>query len=91
MSREKSKCVEQPSYQKIKKISEDPKGTVHFVGIGGVSMYSLARLTLSSGAKISGSDREESEHTRALQLLGARISIGHKKENVRGAVRPFSH
>ncbi len=56
---------------------------IHFVGIGGVSMYSLARLCLARGITVTGSDREESNRTGELRLLGARIFIGHSTENVR--------
>lgn len=67
-------------------------GRVHFIGVGGVSMYSLARLTLSLGAAVSGSDREESERTRSLSSLGANIIIGHNSENLRGSrLVVFSH
>ena len=45
-------------------------GAVHFVGIGGVSMYSLSRLTMARGIAVTGSDREDSDRTRELELLG---------------------
>ena len=73
------------SYSRILEISKDKSLRVHFIGIGGVSMYSLARLTLLSGATVSGSDREDSTRLRELCLLGASISVGHKAENVSGA------
>ena len=69
-------------YDLIGKIMNDGSMTVHFIGIGGVSMYSLARLTLTCGARVSGSDREESDRTRELLLLGAKVHIRHKPENV---------
>ena len=72
-------------YNRIRDISKDKNSMVHFIGIGGVSMFSLARLTLLSGAMVSGSDREDSARLRELCLLGAKISIGHKAENVSGA------
>ncbi len=59
---------------------------IHFIGIGGVSMYSLARLTLSHGkSTVSGSDLRESAHTRALRELGAEIFIGHSEDNIKDA------
>lgn len=64
---------------------EERGGNIHFVGIGGVSMYSLARLCLARGITVTGSDREESDRTGELRLLGARIFIGHLEENVREA------
>lgn len=74
-----------PTYDIIRKIAADRSATIHFIGIGGVSMYSLARLAINSGATVSGSDRESSDRTRELLLLGANISIGHSAENVKGA------
>ncbi len=76
----------------MRRTAYDKSARVHFIGIGGVSMYSLARLTLLGGASVSGSDREDSHRARDLALLGARISIGHTAENVRGAdLVVFSH
>ncbi|MBP3401694.1 MAG: UDP-N-acetylmuramate--L-alanine ligase [Clostridia bacterium] len=73
------------SFEKLRSMTENSTGAIHFVGVGGVSMYSLARVALHLGASVSGSDRESSERTRALSLLGARIIIGHAAENVSGA------
>lgn len=57
---------------------------IFFIGIGGVSMASLARFSLAAGKKVAGSDREESDATRALEREGARVFIGHRAENVDG-------
>ena len=73
------------SFDKLVKITQNPSAKVHFVGIAPDSMYSLARLAMLGGAKISGSDREESGRTRELSRLGADVKIGHRKENVAGA------
>ena len=73
------------SFEKLRKITENPDSRIHFVGIGGVSMYSLARLAMLGKAKVSGSDREESKRTEELSSLGADIKIGHSAENVNGA------
>ena len=70
------------SYGSILKILKDNSSLIHFIGIGGVSMYSLARLSMLSGARVSGSDIVESKRTLDLSLLGAKVSIGHRKENV---------
>jgi UDP-N-acetylmuramate--alanine ligase len=56
---------------------------IHFVGIGGSGMSGIARLFLSAGCTVSGSDRSENYHTESLRALGARISIGHDATNVR--------
>lgn len=55
---------------------------VHFIGIGGVSMSGLAAVLLNAGYKVSGSDSKESEITNRLKEEGAKIYIGHKKENL---------
>ena len=72
-------------YNVIRDISKNKERLVHFIGVGGVSMYSLARLTHLFGATISGSDRDESTRLQELRLLGARINVGHSEDNVRGA------
>lgn len=66
--------------------------SVHFVGIGGVSMYSLARLALNRGAVVSGSDREENERTGLLSEIDIPVFIGHSKEHVKGkSLVVYSH
>lgn len=45
-------------------------------------MSALARLFLSMGKKVRGSDLKESEITQDLKVIGAVINIGHKKENL---------
>ncbi len=49
----------------------------HFIGIGGIGMSGLARLFLSEGKEVSGSDRSPSDITRALASEGVRIHEGH--------------
>ena len=73
------------SFENIRRISKDTTATIHFIGIGGSSMYSLARLAMVCGAKVSGSDREASNRTDAIAKQGARVTIGHLAENVHGA------
>ena len=57
-------------------------GSVHFVGIGGSGMSGIARLFLSAGHAVSGSDRSENHNTEALRDLGATVSIGHDAKNL---------
>ncbi|HVX08632.1 UDP-N-acetylmuramate--L-alanine ligase [Humibacter sp.] len=54
----------------------------HFVGIGGSGMNGIARLFLEAGIPVSGSDRAESDYTRALRELGVDVHIGHDAANV---------
>lgn len=58
---------------------------LHFVGIGGIGMSGIAEVFLNQGYRVSGSDLVESETTRRLADLGAKIFIGHREENVSGA------
>jgi UDP-N-acetylmuramate--alanine ligase len=55
---------------------------VHLIGIGGAGMCGLAEVLLERGLRISGSDLTESEKTKELRKLGAKIFIGHKAENI---------
>ncbi|MDD5292325.1 MAG: UDP-N-acetylmuramate--L-alanine ligase, partial [Candidatus Omnitrophica bacterium] len=54
----------------------------HFIGIGGIGMSGIAQLCLKKGSTVSGSDINESDNTRNLVNLGARIYVGHSGENV---------
>ena len=85
MSQRRSKNDNVISYDWMRKITESSDAKIHFVGIGGVSMCSLARLALKSGASVTGSDREMSGRTKRLATLGAIIYTEHKAENARGA------
>lgn len=48
-------------------------------------MYSLARLTLARGARVSGSDVFNGNRISSLASLGVKIHIGHSRANVRNA------
>ena len=58
---------------------------VHFIGIGGAGMSALAQILLEKGYEVSGSDMKNSAMTGILRDLGAKVFIGHRAENVRGA------
>ena len=62
-------------FKKVKKI--------HFVGIGGAGMIGIARVLLKKGYKISGSDVVDSSDLQKLRKDGAKVFIGHKKENIK--------
>lgn len=59
--------------------------STHFIGIGGVGMSGIAEVLLDLGFDVSGSDLKEGETTRHLAAKGARIDVGHRRENVRDA------
>jgi len=58
---------------------------VHFIGIGGAGMSGLARIALSHGITVSGSDAKDSSVVTALSALGAKVSTTHRAENVDGS------
>ena len=58
---------------------------IHFIGIGGISMSSLAEILLSKGYKVSGTDSKDSAIVNRLEKLGAYIYIGHNKDNIKGS------
>ncbi len=55
---------------------------VHFIGIGGISMSSLAEILLSRGFTVSGSDMKASPLTEHLAEKGATIMIGQRASNI---------
>lgn len=72
-----SPIVEVPEMRRITNI--------HFVGIGGAGMCGIAEVLLNQGYEITGSDIAESQVTRRLSTMGAKVFIGHAAENVEGA------
>lgn len=55
---------------------------VHMVGIGGAGMSGIARILLSRGYQVSGSDMKDSRSLLALRSAGARVVVGHAQENL---------
>jgi len=62
------------NFQNIKKI--------HFIGIGGIGVSAIARIFLEQKKNVSGSDLSESGITEELRDLGAKVFIGHRKDNI---------
>ncbi len=56
--------------------------TVHFIGIGGVMMSSLAVLTRRAGYTVTGSDRTPSTVTAGLEAEGIRVFYVHEADNL---------
>ncbi len=67
------------------KLSELKGKRVHFIGIGGSGMSGIARIAISQGMKVSGSDASDSSVLAALRALGAEIFLGHSASNIAGA------
>ena len=61
----------------------DKPVSLHFIGIGGISMSGLAEILLGRGFTISGSDSKASPLTKRLEEKGAVIFIGQSAENIR--------
>ncbi|MBQ1848670.1 MAG: UDP-N-acetylmuramate--L-alanine ligase [Clostridia bacterium] len=57
---------------------------VYFIGIGGVSMSSLAEISHNAGYKVAGSDRTPSAITSALENAGITVYKGHDAKNCEG-------
>ncbi len=53
---------------------------IHFIGVGGISLSSLASYLISCGAEISGSDRVYSEKIETLNERGCRVWVGSHPE-----------
>lgn len=58
---------------------------LHFVGIGGISMSSLAAIAFSRGYLVSGSDRAPSALTARLENMGITVYYGHRAEQADSA------
>ena len=54
----------------------------HLVGIGGVSMSSLAEVLKGMGIVVSGSDCNEGPNVLSLREKGINVAIGHRAENI---------
>lgn len=58
---------------------------IHFVGIGGIGMSGIAEVLLNLGHQVSGSDLKRSNLTARLKKKGAKIFLGHSKDNINSA------
>ena len=67
-----------PNIERIKKFNK-----IHMVGIGGVSMSGIAEILLNFGFQVTGSNNVETETTKKLNQAGIKVTIGHKKENIK--------
>ena len=54
---------------------------LHFTGIGGISMSTIAVLAKFRGFEVTGSDRSYSETAASLEKQGIKITIGHFAES----------
>lgn len=56
--------------------------SIHFIGIGGISMSALAEILASRGYSVAGSDFRKGDMTEHLSSVGIRVAIGHAAENI---------
>ena len=59
-----------------------PGRKAYLIGIGGVSMSSLAEVLLGMGLNVCGSDFNRSKNVIALEGKGIHVEIGHRAENI---------
>ncbi|MDR3116740.1 MAG: UDP-N-acetylmuramate--L-alanine ligase [Bifidobacteriaceae bacterium] len=65
----------------ILKMSEICK--IHFIGVGGAGMGTLAQMYLEAGYLVQGSDQTDlNNNVSVLKKLGIKVFVGHKKENI---------
>jgi UDP-N-acetylmuramate--alanine ligase len=60
-------------------------GPIHFVGIGGIGMSGIAEVLMNLGYVVQGSDASDNANVKRLRDKGAKVSIGHKAENLNDA------
>ncbi|MEV6489537.1 UDP-N-acetylmuramate--L-alanine ligase [Actinoplanes sp. NPDC051633] len=65
-------------------LTAEDLGSVHLIGIGGVGMGGLARLLLTRGVPVSGSELREWPALTALRALGGTVHMAHKASNLDG-------
>lgn len=59
-------------------------GPIHFVGIGGIGMSGIAEVLVNLGYAVQGSDASDNYNLDRLRKNGAKVSVGHRSENVDG-------
>ncbi len=67
-------------------LTAEDLGTIHLIGVGGVGMSGLARLFLTRGIPVSGSELREWPSLVGLRALGATVHMTHEASNLDGVV-----
>jgi UDP-N-acetylmuramate--alanine ligase len=65
-------------------VTAEDLGTVHLIGIGGVGMSGLARLLLTRGIPVTGSELRQWPTLVGLRALGGTIHMTHEASNLDG-------
>ena len=63
-------------------LTAEELGRVHLIGVGGVGMCGLARLLLTRGVPVSGSELREWPSLAGLRALGGTIHMDHTPSNL---------
>lgn len=66
----------------MKNIDLEKIKKVHFIGIGGIGVSAIAKLFISLGVKVSGSDEQKSQITKSLATEGAKVYYKHLAKNL---------
>ncbi|MDY3658864.1 MAG: Mur ligase domain-containing protein, partial [Eubacteriales bacterium] len=56
---------------------------IYFIGIGGISMSTLAVFLAVKGNVVSGSDLAISENLKILDNFGITYNVGHEAQNIK--------
>src|SRR3954468_1872776 len=68
----------------VESLTAEDLGCVHLIGVGGVGMSGLARLLLTRGIPVSGSELREWPPLAGLRALGGTIHMSHEPSNLDG-------
>ncbi|HEY3010139.1 MAG TPA: UDP-N-acetylmuramate--L-alanine ligase [Micromonosporaceae bacterium] len=66
------------------RLTAEELGTVHLIGVGGVGMSALARLLLTRGIRVSGSELRDWPALAGLRALGGTVHMSHEPSNLDG-------
>lgn len=61
--------------------------SIHFIGIGGISMSGLAEILADRGFSVSGSDAKKSPLTESLERKGVTVYYGQNASNITDSVQ----
>lgn len=65
-------------------LTAEDLGRIHLIGVGGVGMSGLARLFLTRGLPVSGSELREWPSLAGMRALGGTIHMTHEASNLDG-------
>ncbi|TDC65181.1 UDP-N-acetylmuramate--L-alanine ligase [Micromonospora sp. KC207] len=65
-------------------LTAEDLGRIHLIGVGGVGMSGLARLLLTRGLPVSGSELREWPSLAGMRALGGTIHMTHEAANLDG-------